>query len=249
MTDADPSESSALPKLIALHLVPGALVAAFYVMAAPLVAQRGLPAGVTLLLGFLLVGIPIELGYLLRLGKRRNGRSSLQGIVLNRERIPAWQYPVFFLAFLSFAFGALALLSPVTEVLAGRVFGWLPWFLRPDGVSPFAPPHRGWVLAGLVLGLVVDGLINPVVEELYFRGFLLPRLGQRLGAWAPLVGALLFTLQHFWQPYNYPLLIVLQIPLVYAVWWKRNIYLGILVHCGGNLLGAALSLVSFFSTG
>lgn len=62
---------------------------------------------------------------------------------------------------------------------------------------------------------------------------------------AILVTPLLFTLQHYWQPYNYPLLILIQLPLVYVVWRKQNIYLGILTHCAGNLIGVTLSLVSF----
>ena len=95
---------------------------------------------------------------------------------------------------------------------------------------------------------MVDGIINPVVEELYFRGYLLPRIS-RLGWLSPLVSASLFTLAHFWQPYNYPTIFLIQLPLVYVVYWKRNIYIAILVHCAGNLIGAVLSLVSFMGSG
>ncbi|MFD1537220.1 CPBP family glutamic-type intramembrane protease [Nonomuraea guangzhouensis] len=34
----------------------------------------------------------------------------------------------------------------------------------------------------------LTGLAFPIIEELYFRGFLLPRLS-RLGRWAPVVNA------------------------------------------------------------
>jgi hypothetical protein len=37
---------------------------------------------------------------------------------------------------------------------------------------------------------LLNGVIGPVVEELYFRGFLLPRM-EGLGRWAPLVNVTL----------------------------------------------------------
>jgi len=37
------------------------------------------------------------------------------------------------------------------------------------------------------------------------------------------------------------------LPQAYIVWWKRNIYIGMLVHCTGNTLGAVLSLIALYS--
>ena len=234
-------------KSVALHLLPGLLIVVFYILAAPFVMKSGLALGLTILLGFLLVGIPLELGYLLYQGKKRNGAFSLRGIVLYRERIPIWQYIVFFLLLFVFAFGVLFLVSPVTGFLAGNVFSWLPKVLLPDASSLYPTSARSAILITLILGLLVDGFVNPIVEELYFRGYLLPRISY-LGWLAPLVNAFFFTLQHFWQPYNYPLIFLIQLPLVYLVWWKRNIYISMLVHCAGNIIGATLSLISFGSS-
>jgi membrane protease YdiL (CAAX protease family) len=86
---------------------------------------------------------------------------------------------------------------------------------------------------------VLNGLAAPVVEELYFRGYLLPRLA-RFGAWAPLVNAVLFTIYHFWQPYAYLSILALMLPFIYLVWWKRNVYLGIAIHCAINIVGNLL---------
>ncbi len=244
-TESVPQHS--LAKSIALHLLPAIFVVSFYVLAAPFVIQLGYPSGLTLLLGFLFVGIPIELGYLFYQGKMRNGAFSLRGIVLYRERIPVWQYFAFFLLLFVLAFSVLFLISPITEFLAEKVFWWLPPFLLPDGSSSYPTPTQTAILITLILGLIVDGFVNPIVEELYFRGYLLPRIS-RLAWLAPLASALLFTLQHFWQPYNYPLIFLIQLPLVYVVWWKRNIYIAMLVHCAGNIIGATLSLIGFFSS-
>jgi membrane protease YdiL (CAAX protease family) len=237
-----------LAKSVALHLLPAAFVMAFYVLAAPFVIRLGFPPGLTLLVGFLLIGTPIELGYLLYLGKKRNGNISLSGIVLYRDPMPWWQYVVFFLVLLAFAFLVLFLISPMLGYLAANVFPWMPKFLLPDGADSYGPFTRNAILITLILGLIFDGIVNPIIEELYFRGYLLPRIS-RYGLLAPLASAFLFSLQHYWQPYNYPLIFLIQLPIVYIVWWKRNIYVSMLAHCGGNTIGALLSLIGFLSSG
>jgi CAAX protease family protein len=245
--DPEHVDQHPLVRSIVLHLLPGALIVAFYLIAAPFVINAGFPSGLTLLLGFLFVGIPLELGYLLYQGKKRNGTLSLRGIVLYREPMPIWQYVAFFLLLFVIAFGALFLISPVSSFLSEHVFSWLPGYLLSNGESLYPKPARTAVLVTLIMGLVVDGIFNPVVEELYFRGYLLPRIS-RLRWLSPLVNASLFTLAHFWQPYNYPLILLIQLSLVYIVYWKRNIYIAILTHCAGNMVGAVLPIVSFFSS-
>lgn len=78
-------------------------------------------------------------------------------------------------------------------------------------------------------------IAGPIVEELYFRGYLLPRIAYLKG-FAPLINALLFALYHFWQPYALFTVTLFALPLAYAVWWKRNVYLPIIVHCLTNLI-------------
>lgn len=87
--------------------------------------------------------------------------------------------------------------------------------------------------------LAINGLLGPVVEELYFRGYLLPRM-ERMGRWAPLVNVTLFSLYHFWSPWQVMARIVGLGPTVYAVRWKRNVYLGIVVHCALNTLSVLI---------
>ena len=86
---------------------------------------------------------------------------------------------------------------------------------------------------------VLNGVVGPVVEELYFRGYLLPRM-ERLGRWAPLINVSLFSLYHFWSPWQVMARILGLGPMVYAVRWKRNVYLGMVVHCALNSLGVLL---------
>jgi uncharacterized protein len=221
-----------------LHLLPGVAILAAYVGVQPLAARLGLPALFALLAAVLLVGMPIQVGHLLILGRRRNGRWSLDGVVSMRAALRARQYAVLVPVLLVWSFLCYGLLSPVSDILSRTVFGWLPqWFFRDD----LSHVSRPVLLATVTLLLVLNGVAAPVVEELYFRGYLLPRLG-RLGAWAPVVNLVLFTLYHLWQPWLYPTLLVALGPLIFAVWRTRSVRLGMITHCALNLIGGLASV-------
>ena len=81
---------------------------------------------------------------------------------------------------------------------------------------------------------IFGAVVAPTVEELYFRGFLLPRMGYA-GKWAPLLHSLLFGLYHVWTPWMFLTWAVGMLPLIYAV-RRRNLYLGIAAHILINLV-------------
>lgn len=158
-----------------------------------------------------------------------------------------WQYGVILVPYAVYGIGLAVLFAPLSHMLATGVFGRLPAYLQPNGVPQDAHVARTALLVAAFASLTVDGIVNPFVEELYFRGFLLPRL-PRLGWVAPLVNTLLFTLGHLWQPYNFPFIVATVLPEVYLVWWKRNIRISILLHATANTLGAVLTLVALFTS-
>ena len=88
---------------------------------------------------------------------------------------------------------AFALTAPLTEAVHASVFAWWPSEL--DYTEHLANPgySRGLLVAAWTLGLAVTTIAVPVVEEAYFRGYLLPRLAH-LGRWAPVVNTVLFAL-------------------------------------------------------
>lgn len=230
-----------LARILGLHLLPGVLATAVYVVVAPWLMRLGFPA---LLAAYVVVPgvvIPCELGYLLVQARRAHGRPSLRDVVHYREAIPAWQYAAFVPLLLVWAMVASGLLMPLDAFLAGSVFAALPdWFVFGDLPAYPTVYSRTILVATMVIGLVVNGLAGPVVEELFFRGYLLPRLA-RFGRWAPLLNVVLFSLYHFWTPWQLVSRIAVLVPMVYAVWWKRNIYLGMITHCTLNSIGLLLT--------
>jgi uncharacterized protein len=233
-------EQHSIGHSVVLHLLPGALVTIFYALAAPVARALGYPALVAIYLAIVVVLIPFELGYLFVQARQRNGRLSLDRIVPYRESIARLPFVLLVLG-LFFWSGLMFALAGITDQpVIDRLFGWVPaWFFLSEDLSTYS---RTALLVTVVFGLVVNGVAGPVVEELYFRGYLLPRLS-RLGGWAPLVNVVLFSLYHFFTPWQNPGRILAYLPMVYAVKWQRNIYLGMAVHCLGNVaFGLALLL-------
>lgn len=226
---------------IILHLLPGILLLLFFLLAAPIVENLGLPLRFAAMLGVFLVLLPFELGVLFHEGKKQNGRFSLRGIVAYRERIPLWQYFLWVPLLVVWSSAWVLLLSPFGDFLIKTVFSWLPeWFIYSDNSAASR--------ALLVIMVMMYGIANvsaAIVEELYFRGYLMPRLS-RLKGWAPLVNTVLFALQHFLTPWQVPFIILGVLPQAYLVSKKRNIFLGILAHSTLNLLSTVLLIRSVF---
>ena len=57
---------------------------------------------------------------------------------------------------------------------------------------------------------------------------------------APFFGAVLMPIYHFWSPWFVFVRIAALLPLVYTVWWKCSVYIGIAMHCLINLVGDVL---------
>ncbi|NJC98193.1 MAG: CPBP family intramembrane metalloprotease [Anaerolineae bacterium] len=215
---------------VILHLLPGALIGACYFVLIPILRSLGYPSMMALMCAIPLTLLPVELGYLLYEGRRRNGRLSLQGVVLYRDPIPLWQYfvgvPLLFIA-LGLIF---TLMKPVDVFFREQVFAWLP--ALAGGLDAGYSPNI--LIITWTMVAVFGVFVGPTVEELYFRGYLLPRM-EYAGEWAPLFHCLLFGLYHFWTPWMFLTRTLGILPLAYAARW-RNLYLAIIVHVLVNML-------------
>jgi membrane protease YdiL (CAAX protease family) len=227
-----------------LHLLPGVLNMVLFVIIAPILFSLGYPSNLALLLAVLFVLVPFELGLLFYQGKKRNDTLSLDGIVLYREPMSLTKYVLFAAILLLYAnFILVVVYPPIAQMLIKTLFFWLPdWFF----MSSLLTYSKPLALITALLGLVVNGFVAPITEELYFRGYLLPRISH-FRAWAPVFNGVLHSLYHFWMPWQVPGLILGLLPAAFVVWWKRNIYLGMIIHVMGNTLGSILTLVTILS--
>ena len=187
-------EQHSIAKSIILHLLPGVLALIVFVITAPIFFRNDLPALFGLLTAVLFVLIPFQLGYLAIQARRKHGTWKIQDVISFRTRIPLWQYLVFVPVVLGLAVVFMAVVGPLmNETIRIQLFSWLPaWFQLGYYLENISLYSKTILVITWVVSLLLTSILGPIVEELYFRGYLLPRMS-RLGKWAPLVHTVLFT--------------------------------------------------------
>jgi len=225
----------AVPKLVWYHLYMGIPVTICYIfLSKTVVLDYEFPGLAALLLVELCVLAPLGLIHLYRKGKNLNGNYSLTNVIGYRNQLSVVDYikwTIIGILGCIFVYGPL---YPVGLFLKEHLFYWLPqWYFDPG----FGTSNMQLIASAFLFAMVIDGIIGPVVEELFFRGYLLPRMAY-LKKWAPVLNGILFGLYHYWQPHNLIAISLLGIVLSYVVWKKKNVYLGIFIHCTLNILGA-----------
>ena len=236
------------PRTLVMNFGPAAIAFAAVLALAPLMTRLGLPRYFSMTVAEALVLTPIELGLLLRAAHRATGRWSLRALpAVIAYRRPLTRrvillIPVMLLLALAVAIAYQTMVgNPLGSALAGIYPHWLiAGDNAPAGFS------QAVLVTTLLATLAIDGVINPTVEELYFRGYLLPRLP--VAGWRAIpLSAALFALQHYWQPWNWLVIFGLQLILTTLVVRLRCVRLGIVMHTLGNSFGILLTLAGVLS--
>jgi hypothetical protein len=243
MNTATTTKTHAPLESIALHLGPGIAMAAFVFLLAWAAPFPGVPAMFWLQVGALAVGTPLML-LLMKRAAAREGGTRPRDVVSYRCRLRWWEYLLWPALMLAFAAGVMTTLGNlVNPLVRTALFGWLPasWdvsdhLLRPEAYA------RAWLIVTWALGFVVMTVWFPTMEELYFRGYLLPRLRARPVA-AVVAAAVLFACYHLFTPWMIPVRVVALIPFIAIVRWKKDVRLGIIAHVALNLAGDTLSAI------
>jgi membrane protease YdiL (CAAX protease family) len=236
-----------LLKSLGLHVVPGVLTTAAFLLLKPLLDPIGYPPLLACLLAVALIDLPVLLGVMLYEGKRLNGRFGLGGVVLYREKVSWVTFALAFVGTFVVVYALTMGTTPLSNLLAESGFSWLPDWMFLDERTQYQAYSKDALLVTFGLHLVLTGVALPWVEELYFRGYLLPRLS-RFGKWAPLLGGLFFGLYHVWQLLSFPTVFLLGMALGYVVWWKRDIRISISLHVFANGLMRLMFLMAALAT-
>lgn len=233
-------EQHSLLRSVILHLFPGILITLFYIAVAPFFIRLGFPPIFSVCLSIPVIMIPAELGFLLYQGKKANGRFSLNGIVAYRERVPLKTYLLYGFIILVWSTLVFAFLQkPIGSYLTQNLFAWTPAWFRSVNTFQGSKPA---LLATWAMIMVFGNILGPAVEELYFRGYLLPRLS-RLKGWAVPVNSILFALYHFYSPWDTVTRAVGVLPIPWIARKKKNLYIGMFAHWTLNTL-SSISLLA-----
>lgn len=232
-TPKNPVRPLTVPQLLIYHFYPGLFILVFYICTSPYLINIGVPGLAGLLAAELVVLTPLAVGHLLRMWKQSSLDKFLE-FIGPFEKLTTQQYIAWSIGGILACVLIYVPLYPLGLFLRTSVFSWLPpWYFDPG----FGTDDLSLLSNLFLIGVFVDGLIAPIVEELFFRGYLLSRMTYLKG-WAPVLNGTLFGLYHFWQPHNYPAVIGIGIVLSYVVWKKKNVVLSMIIHCSLNIGGA-----------
>lgn len=233
-------EQHSIARSLLLHLLPGVVLAVLFYLTAPLAIQAGYPAIFAGVLAATVVLLGGELGWLMREAHRQTGSWSVRGALPFRPGPFTWRKVLLVVGLFTWGF-AVSVLS-IGSSIKDSFFTWMPeWALDPLPTG-FADSGSSSAQVATAVGyLLILVLAGPFIEELYFRGYLLPRIG-RFGSWAPLINVSLFAAYHLWKPWDVLNLILILGPTMYVVWRLKDIRISIAVHVALNGLGWALNV-------
>lgn len=230
--EAQIKQHSALETL-AYHLLPGVAIVIFYALIVRPVRNAGFPSLFAIFLTILFVLIPTLLGILFYESKKA-GLSSILDLMPYQKSVPKLQFIGLVVALFLWSSLSIVISAAVDPVLIKNLFGWVPtWFLLNEDLTVYS---KSALAITIFSGIVLNGFVGPIVEELYFRGFLLPRIS-RFGWLAPVINIVLFSVYHFFTPWQNVGRIIGLMPWAFVAKWKENIYIPMVAHVLGNTIG------------
>ena len=224
-----------------------------YVVGKAFIPEGGTPP-TWIMMAIIVFGTGAELAAGLILLRREGYELTLNSL---RDRI-RWRWPkgrkAWVLAGVVFilGMGLSMMMGPVNRSLAavpGFVPpGWWPAASNPTvevtGAADVFPDitlegNYLFVLFYLVIGLV----FNIFGEEIYYRGFLLPRMRGVFGKWDWVANGVLFTLKHIYQRWLFPGILVGGLSFAFAFGPLGSLPLAMIFHWVGNFLFQMVFLV------
>lgn len=174
-----------------------------------------------------------------------------------RERI-RWSWPkgwkAWILAGIVFLLGmSLSMaVGPVNRALAS-VPGFVPpdWWgaasnptIKVTGAADVFPDiHLEGNYLFVLLYFVIGLGFNIIGEEIYYRGYLLPRMRKVFGKWDWVANGILFTIKHIYQRWMFPGILVGGLGFAFAAGPLGSLPLAMIFHWIGNFLFQMVFLI------
>jgi uncharacterized protein len=229
-------------RVLLLVFVPTSLMTLLYVLLGNVV-QGTIPALLLFCLVAMTILFPIQLFIMLTASKEEYGRYSLESAFSYHQKLSWWKIILYGALLWGFAGIMSVTILPLEEMLfapiAERLSQLIPPYFDWTNMDYLQQYPRNILLLTCGVYFVVNGLIGPVVEELFFRGYLTAKIS-RFGDYAPLIITVFFSLYHFWLPFNNLFRIIIFFAAAYVAWKQKNIYIAIVFHCLSNLFSAAV---------
>ena len=182
---------------------------------------------------------------------KRNMEVIRQKVHLPTIKKMSW-WKIFIYGLLLFGFAGLmsATIAPLeimlTAPLADKLAYIMPAYFDWNNMEYLMQYSKNILLITFIVYFALNVIIGPIIEELFFRGYLTSKIS-RFGKWSPFIITVLFSLYHFWLPFNNLFRIAIFLPAAYFAWKEKNIYISIVFHCLCSLLATISFVVAFYA--
>ena len=218
-----------------LSLLPGILYVILALIITPAILLLGFPTLFVLILTDIIVIVLLELSILLFISKKKANKYSLKNVVPYTKKIPVLHFIGYLVVLIVYGYLISMLLSPISVIMKESLFSWMPEVFLTEAINPTSFSLT-ILLITAIFAFIIIGVAVPIVEELYFRGFLMSRISRLGKIWAPLTIVILWSIYHFWAPWNVLTFIVLYFPIAWVVIRTENVYLSIITHSFANIM-------------
>lgn len=194
-----------------------------------------------------IVLVPIEIGILLNASKKETGTYSFESALLAQKKQPLWKILIIAFVFVGVAGLLSALVTPIENQIFSEarapLLSHLPVGFDWTNYEYLKSFSRPMLIFTCVYYGFFNVLLGPVTEELYFRGYLTSHYKNQ-SAVTPILITILFSLYHFWLPFNNIFRILAFLPVAYICYLKKNIYISMCFHCICNLFSTVAFALS-----
>jgi hypothetical protein len=216
-----------------LQIAPGLASLPVFALLAWMFSKQGVPNIFALTVTIIMIEVPLCWAIMVHRVRRETGQFRFKDAFPWTQSIPWWQYFVIGVPVGLFSMFMIIGVGPRVEaVFLSGAFSWVPdWFVMRTDPGMFATLSRAMLMtlwALMLFGMLIAGGIT---QELYSRGFLLPRT-EHLGLCAPALNALSFAMLHMIVPWSWPVFFLMALPWSYLVWWRRSVKIGLFIHVG-----------------
>jgi membrane protease YdiL (CAAX protease family) len=193
---------------------------------------------------------PIELAVVLCSSKKAFGSYSVRSALVNQGKT-SWKKTLIYGTILFGFAGIMSItVAPfenwITTPVSNKLLEIMPAYYDWNNMEFLRQYPKNIVLLTCIVYVIFNVLVGPVVEELYFRGYLTSKIS-RFGKWSPVIITVLFSLYHLWLPLQNIFRICVFLPAAYIAWKKKNIYISIVFHCLCNLITSLSFIVAVYA--
>ncbi|HSP47304.1 MAG TPA: CPBP family intramembrane glutamic endopeptidase [Clostridiaceae bacterium] len=241
-------QEMSLPKVLGVIFIPSSLLTVLYLITGGV--GHTIPSLLIFYIWATLILFPIELGVVLYASKKEYGNYSLKSAFAHDEKMSGWK--IFLYGALLFAFAGLmsATLAPLENSLfapiSNKLIQVMPAYFEWNNMEYYKQYSKDILLLTCVAYFILNVFVGPIIEELFFRGYLTSKIS-RYGNFAPLIITVLFSLYHLWLPFGNLFRISKFFPAAWLAWKKKSIYISIVFHCLCNLLSTVSFIMAVYA--